>query len=96
MEREKVLDILRKYKNENSRKFLIKEIGIFGSVARGENTGSSDLDVIVQLEKPDLFSMVHIKSDIERKIGCKVDLVRYRAQMNPLLKDQIEKEAVFV
>ena len=52
--------------------------------------------MIVRLERPDLFSMVHIKSDIEQKVGCSVDLVRYRTQMNPLLKEQIEKEAVFV
>ena len=96
MEREQVLKILREFKNENSLRFHIQEIGIFGSVARGDNNGSSDLDVIVRLERPDLFSMVHIKSDIEQKVGCSVDLVRYRTQMNPLLKEQIEKEAVFV
>ena len=96
MERDQVLDILRKFKNKNGGKFHIKDIGIFGSVARGENTGSSDLDVIVRLEKPDLFSMVHIKTTIEQEIGCEVDLVRYQTHMNPLLKEQIEKEAVFV
>ena len=34
--------------------------------------------------------------DIEQEVGCRVDLVRYRTRMNPLLKEQIEKVAVFV
>ncbi len=83
MNKEQVLETLKAFKEKNSSKFRIEEIGIFGSVARGENTGDSDLDVIVRLEKPDLFSMVHIKSDIEREVGYTVDLVRYRTRMNP-------------
>jgi len=96
MDRELVLDKLKHYKETNGTKFQIKEIGIFGSVVRGENTSESDLDVIISLEKPDMYVMVHIKEDIEKEVGCAVDLVRYRTHMNKYLKEQIEKEAVFV
>ncbi|MBL7006190.1 MAG: nucleotidyltransferase domain-containing protein [Spirochaetia bacterium] len=96
MNREMVLDKLKHYKETSGTKFQIKEIGIFGSVVRGENTSESDLDVIISLEKPDMYVMVHIKEDLEKEIGCAVDLVRHRTHMNKFLKEQIEKEAVFV
>ncbi len=96
MNKEFVLEKLRTYKQSKGDAFHIISIGIFGSVVRGDNTEESDLDVIVSLEKPDLFAMVHIKEDIEKEIGCTVDVIRYRPLMNPYLKEQIDKEAVFV
>ena len=44
-------EILSKFKKEFGPRFGIKELGIFGSVARGEQTEESDLDVFVSLEK---------------------------------------------
>ena len=58
---QQILDFLRTQKGSFKKEFKIKRIGIFGSYARGEAQEQSDIDVVVELEKPDLFYMVGIK-----------------------------------
>ncbi|WP_455643301.1 nucleotidyltransferase family protein [Parabacteroides sp.] len=48
-------EILSQFKKEFGPQFGIKELGIFGSVARGEQTENSDLDLFVSLEKVEPF-----------------------------------------
>ena len=47
--------LLRKYMVENAHKYGIMRMGIFGSVARGEQTEDSDVDVCVELQTPSMF-----------------------------------------
>ncbi len=56
----------------------------------------SDIDVVVELRKPDLFYLIGIKQDLEEKFHRPVDIVRYRDKMNTFLKGRIDKEAVYV
>jgi predicted nucleotidyltransferase len=53
--RKEILDILIKNMESHERDFSVKKIGIFGSCARNEATDESDLDVVVELEKADMF-----------------------------------------
>ena len=78
--------------------FLIKSIslGVFGSVARDEAGTDSDVDIVVAMSKPSLFSMVHIKSTLEAKLQRRVDIVQYWENMNPFLKSRIDREAHYV
>ena len=56
------------------------KIGIFGSVARGQNTPKSDLDLLVNLAVPlDLFQFMEIWDDLEELLAMKVDLVTENA-----------------
>ena len=71
-------------------------IGIFGSVARGEQTENSDVDVYLETSKPNMFALVHIKEDLQSLFGCNVDIVRLRDQMDSLLRNRIEKEGIYV
>ena len=96
LNRDKVLDILKKRKSEFKTSYGVTEIGIFGSIARGEMKYGSDVDVVVKMRKPDLFYMVHIKEELEDDYKVKVDIVHYREKMNPFLKKRIDKEAVYV
>jgi len=91
-----VLKVLRKRKNEFNEKYGVTTLGVFGSVARDRATTGSDVDIVVQMEKPDLFFMVHIKEELEHEYGSHVDIIQYRESMNPLLKRRIDKEAVYV
>ena len=88
--------ILRQYLNEKSTLYGIAKMGIFGSVARNEQTEDSDVDVYVEMTKPDLFNMVHIKEDLQNLLGKSVDIVRLRDNMNPLLLNQIRKDGIYV
>ena len=47
--------LLRKYMAENAYKYGIMRMGIFGSVARGEQTAESDVDVCIELQTPSIW-----------------------------------------
>lgn len=76
------------------KRYGVKRAGLFGSLVRGEMQRKSDVDVLIQLEKPiGLFNFVGLKLELEDKLGRKVDLVEYDA-IKPLLKERILKEEV--
>jgi len=96
MEREKIIQTLRGFVEMNRDRYEIIRIGVFGSAARDSMNEKSDIDVVVELGKPDLFYLVGIKQDLEEQLRCSVDIVRYRDRMNAFLKKRIDKEAVYV
>jgi predicted nucleotidyltransferase len=57
--------------------FHIREIGLFGSYIRGEQTASSDIDVLVEFENghKDFFNYMRLKYYLEGLLGRNVDLV---------------------
>ena len=95
MDTKDYLQLLRQYKAKVADKYGIKRIGIFGSVARGEQTPDSDVDVVVSLMKPRLFYLVHIKEDLQNLFGCPVDIVRERENMDLLLKTNIQRDGIY-
>jgi len=94
--RDKVLNSLSRLKKHFSKQYGVSEIDIFGSLARDENTERNDVDIVLKMEKPDLFYLVHIKKELETEYSSKVDIVQYRETMNPFLKKRIDQEAVYV
>jgi len=96
MNQDEIIAILRRFKETNKDRYEIIRIGVFGSVARGNINEQSDIDVVVELGKPDLFYLIGIKQDLEEKFHRSVDIVRYRDRMNAFLKGRIDKEAVYV
>jgi len=96
MNRKEILNKIVKFFNLKKDEFGIIRIGVFGSVARDEISGSSDVDVVVELGRPDLFTLIGIKQELEELLNCHVDIVRYRAKMNAYLKKRIEQEAIYV
>ena len=87
---------MRQYKASSAaKKYGIKKIGIFGSVARGEQTENSDVDIVVNLVQPRLFNLVHIKEDLQQLFGRPVDIVRERDNMDLLLKNCIQRDGVY-
>ena len=89
------LQLLQAYELQSAIRYGISRIGIFGSVARGEQQEGSDVDVYVELSSPDLFSLVHIKDELQQLFGCPVDVVRLRDNMNELLKRSIIEEGIY-
>ncbi|MBW1974995.1 MAG: nucleotidyltransferase domain-containing protein [Deltaproteobacteria bacterium] len=83
-------EIKNQYKNE------IAKIGIFGSLARGEETEDSDIDVVIEQKYPDLFLLGRIKIELEEKFKRSVDIIRLREKINPFLKERIERDSIYV
>ncbi len=96
MKRDEIIMSLRRFKEMNKDRYEIIRIGIFGSAARDNMKEQSDIDVVVELGKPNLFYLIGIKQDLEEKFHRTVDIVRYREKMNAFLKGRIDKEAVYV
>ncbi len=96
LQRAEVLQILGLHKELFKSRYGVIKLGIFGSVARNEAVEASDVDVVVEMQAPDLFFMVHIKEELEKALHCPVDIVHYRKRMNDFLKKRINRDAVYV
>lgn len=91
-----ILSLMRSYKPTAQKKYGITKIGIFGSVARGEQTADSDVDVCYEGQAPSFLTLDIIQTELENLFGCKVDLVRVRDNMNSLLRQRIMRDGIYV
>lgn len=74
MEREKVVKILQDNYTELSERG-VKSLALFGSVARDEAQSNSDVDILVEFNRPvGLFGLIELEERLEQVLGCKVDL----------------------
>lgn len=90
------IDILKSCGHDLEQRFGVRSLCLFGSVARNEQTEVSDVDICVDTETPNPFLMVRMKNYLEKLLGCSVDVVRYHRNMNAFLKQQIEKDGIFI
>lgn len=96
MQKDEAILKLKEFKEKNGDHYKIEQIGIFGSVARGEAKDDSDIDICLQTKVADMFMLVHLKDDLSKLFSKSVDIVRVREKMNPFLKNRIDKEAIYV
>ena len=87
---------LKEFRKVYGTSLGINRIGIFGSVARGENTAGSDIDIVVDVANPSFAVMSKMRMLLQSLFDQDVDLVRYRNSLRPLLKQNIDREAVYV
>lgn len=80
-----ILDKLRELKPVLRKDFAVKEIGLFGSFTDNTYTEQSDIDIIVELEKPIGWKFFTLEMFLENVFGRKIDLVTKNA-----LKEQIK------
>jgi predicted nucleotidyltransferase len=91
-----ILAALGQFKAYATKRYGIDQIGVFGSVARGEQTDNSDVDIFYSGKALSLFTLDEMQCELEKLLGCKVDIVRMRDNMNPLLRSRIKKEGCYV
>jgi uncharacterized protein len=93
MQRDTVLHILQQHQAE-LRQHGVRSLSVFGSVARGEESPSSDVDLLVEFREPvGLFEFVRVKLRLEEILGCRVDLVTPDA-LRPTMRARILAEAI--
>ena len=88
--------IIRDHKALLSDRYNIRQIGVFGSYARGDTHSGSDVDVIVEFSEPiSLIQLVSLENYLSGIVGVKVDVVP-KEDIRGELKDTILKEAVYL
>ncbi|MBS3056088.1 MAG: nucleotidyltransferase family protein [Candidatus Aenigmarchaeota archaeon] len=91
-----IKSVLAKNKKELREKYKVRELGIFGSYARGEQKKRSDVDILVKFNKnASLFDLVGAADFLENKLKIKVDIVS-EGGIRPELKDNTLKEVIMV
>jgi predicted nucleotidyltransferase len=87
------LDVIRRNLPELKREYHVRRIGLFGSVVRGTQRRSSDVDVLVDFETghKDLFNFVRLKDHLGKLLKRDVDLVM-RSTLKPRLKPRVLSE----
>lgn len=77
---------------EICRKNDVAKIGVFGSMARGEATETSDIDLLVYFSKrKSLLALVALQRQISTSVGREVDLLT-EAALSPYLRDRIKRD----
>jgi predicted nucleotidyltransferase len=94
--RQQLIDRLSQHKQEWRRLYGIQAITLFGSIARGEGTDASDLDLCVILDPPNPLALVHFRDAVQDLAGRRVDVVTRWPGMNPALQQEIERDAVSI
>jgi hypothetical protein len=93
--REELVDRLRAIAGPLRARWGIRIVGLFGSFARGEASGDSDVDLLVEFDRPLGLELADAAAEIEALLGRPVDLAS-RTWMRQRLKDAIAAELVRV
>jgi predicted nucleotidyltransferase len=78
------------------RRYHVQSLSLFGSMAKGEETPESDVDLLVTFSRPvTLLQMVAFERELSVTLGVKVDVVT-EGSLSPYLRKQILKERQLV
>ncbi len=96
MLREKVIRVLSERRTEMVQKYGVRSLALFGSVARGEASAASDVDLLVEFDRPvGYFGLFALQDYLESLLGCEVDLGTPRS-LKPRLRERVLGECVRV
>ena len=87
--KKKALPVLKKHE--------VKRASIFGSFARGTEKSSSDIDFLIEYKgkNKSLFDLVDLKSDLEKSLDRKVDIITYNS-IYWRIRDRILSEQIVI
>jgi len=94
--RQDILASLKNLKREVAQEYSVKTIGVFGSVARDEQTVQSDIDLLVEFSKPVGFvTFMRLENFLSKRLGKQVDLVTSDS-LKPLIRQDVLSEVIYV
>ena len=93
--KQEIITTLKEIKPFLSKEFAVKEIGLFGSFSSETNLEESDIDLLVELERPIGWKFFSLELFLENKFGRKIDLVTKNA-LKKQLKENILKEVLYI
>jgi hypothetical protein len=96
MKQDILLQTLKKKNAELTTKFGVKSLLLFGSVARNEASSSSDVDLLVEFNRPvGYFGLFALQDYLEELLGCPVDLGTPDS-LKPYIKERVMGELIRV
>ncbi len=94
---EEIKKIISEQKEAIREKYGVRIVGLFGSYARGEQNEVSDVDILVELEKPIGLKFFEPWDELENLLGVKVDLLTVKAvKQKQRLWESIREDLVYV
>lgn len=94
--KEEYIELLRGYFQNKAKAYGVVRMALFGSVARNEQTDSSDIDIAYE-GKADILLRCRMKQELEVLFGCKVDIIRLRKQLvDTAFLQNISKDLLYV
>ncbi|WP_036603467.1 nucleotidyltransferase family protein [Olivibacter sitiensis] len=88
-----IVERLRELKPLLQKKYPISEMGLFGSYARGDNTETSDIDIMVDFDGTIGMGFFRLANELEDEFNTKVDLVS-RKGIKPHYLPYIEENLI--
>ena len=96
MQQDIVIRTLKQKNAELTKQFGVKSLQLFGSVARNEATSSSDVDLLVEFDRPvGYFGLFALQDYLENLLGCSVDLGTVNS-LKPRLRERVMGELIRV
>ncbi len=93
---DEIRNILMNHKEDIKTKFNVKEIGIFGSCLKNNHDDNSDIDILVDFDKPiDFFKFLDLEEYLENLVNTKIDLVSRKA-LKPIIGKYILNEVKLI
>ena len=94
--RDQITSILNQHRELFKKNYNVKDLGVFGSFARGDNTQTSDVDILVRFSQPlGFFKFIELENYLTKLLGRKVDLVTEKA-LKPTIKNDVLREVMYV
>ncbi len=94
---EEIRQILQAHRDILRERYGVQTIALFGSYARGDATPESDVDLLVELEKPIGLRFFELWDYLESIVGTRVDLLTPGAlRRKPRLQERVQEDLVYV
>ena len=96
MKRSQVIQVLSERQGELARQYGVKSLALFGSVARDQASSTSDVDLLVEFDRPvGYFGLFALQDHLESLLGCKVDLGTPDS-LKPRIRERVMGECIRV
>lgn len=94
--RQEVFRILSQHLAQLQNEYGVEKIGVFGSVARDEQTVVSDVDILVELSQAiGMVKFLQLENNLQELLNTKVDLVT-KSALKKHIGQRIMQEVKYV